>query len=333
LAIHEFSNPPIDIEFQRDSFRLTLIGGLGTDSQNSEVIEFTPKGEGWADRPILTGLTRSVGSRSADFDQDGNGDIVVVGFGGNEGSGELAIHWGKKGSESYEQQVLFPGSGPLGAEVADFDGDGSLDILVLITQRSPQLRLYLNRGKRQFEERVLIQRPVGWGYMDFEVVDFDLDGDLDVVTVAGNNMEFGMPPLKPYHGVRVLINDGEMALREQYFYPLYGAGQCAIADVDGDGDLDIAATSLSPDWGAESPETFVLLLQGEPLTFQPYHPPQSIERRWTFLAKGDRKEGGSTRIFVVHSWMPFGAPTNLRSEFEKDLEKPARVYALDFNAP
>jgi hypothetical protein len=130
-----------------------------------------------------------------------------------------------------------------------------------------------------------------------------------------------------------LINDGEMALREAYFYPLYGAGQCAVADVDGDGDLDIAATAFTADWEAESPETFVLLVQAEPLTFEPYHPPQPLEKRWTFLTKGDQLESGATRIFVAHSWMPFGAPTHLTSEFEKDLEIPARVYILDLSTP
>ena len=200
------------------------------------------------------------------------------------GAGILTIYWGSEDGKSYTAQVIFPGSGSLDAEVADFDGDGTIDILVLIAQNSQRLLLYLNRGERRFEERILIQRPIGWGYMDLEVVDFDADGDLDVVTVAGNNMEFKMPPLKPYHGIRIWINNGEGALSQEYFYPLYGAAQTVVADIDGDGDLDIAATAFTPDWEAEAPETFVLLVQTSPLMFQPYHAPQSNWRRWAFLA-------------------------------------------------
>ena len=333
LSTTEFPNAPIHIEFERNSFRLTLIGEMGKDIGKSEVINVAFTESGLVETRLLTDLTRAVGSRMRDFDGDGYADILVSGFGGNGGSGELTIYWGKEDGKSFTAQVIFPGSGSLDAEVADFDGDGTIDILVLVTQQSQQLRLYLNRGERRFEERILIQRPIGWGYMDLEVVDFDMDGDLDVVTIAGNNMEFGMPPLKPYHGIRIWINDGEGSLSEKFFYPLYGAAQCVIADVDGDGDLDIAVTAFTPDWEAETPETFVLLVQTSPLTLQPYHPPQSSWRRWTFLAKGDRQENGATRLFVAHSWLPFGAPKNLRSSFEKDLELPGRVYSLDFTAP
>ena len=62
-----------------------------------------------------------------------------------------------------------------------------------------------------------------------------------------------------FHGINVLKNNGNGSFDEGYFYAMHGATRGAVADFDGDGDPDIAALSMYPDWRWEVPETFVYL--------------------------------------------------------------------------
>ena len=61
-----------------------------------------------------------------------------------------------------------------------------------------------------------------YGTSWFEMIDYDGDGDDDIVTVNGDNADESYV-LKPYHGLRIYLNDGNNHFEEKYFYPFYGA--------------------------------------------------------------------------------------------------------------
>src|SRR5256885_11339685 len=71
--------------------------------------------------------------------------------------------------------------------------------------------------------------------MYFTMRDFNGDGKPDILYVNGDNFDYSRV-LKPYHGIRILENDGHNNFAERDFFPVYGAAQAVVADFDKDGD-------------------------------------------------------------------------------------------------
>src|SRR5207247_9366425 len=89
---------------------------------------------------------------------------------------------------------------------------------------------------------VLARFPPIYGSMYFTKRDFNGDGKPDILYVNGDNFDYSRV-LKPYHGIRILENDGHNNFTERYFFPVYGAARAEVGDFDGDGDLDLLVTS------------------------------------------------------------------------------------------
>ena len=62
----------------------------------------------------------------------------------------------------------------------------------------------------KFEEDYVIPYPPTHGSADFQLVDFNKDGLMDVVVATEDVGDFvGAVLLKPYQGIRVYLNDGK----------------------------------------------------------------------------------------------------------------------------
>ena len=81
----------------------------------------------------------------------------------------------------YEPPVplAFPGKIPVNVEVADMNGDGYMDIVVL-DQDSSAVWIYVNLGKRRFSQPFMFD--TGTLPVEMFVADVDADGCLDIVT-------------------------------------------------------------------------------------------------------------------------------------------------------
>lgn len=119
---------------------------------------------------------------------------------------------------------------PVYAEVTDFDGDGQEEVLVCeFGYYTGSLTLLVPKGGA-FERKTLLPLP---GTIKFEVLDFDEDGNLDIIVLASQGAE----------GVYALYGDGELGFRTEALVrlpPHYGSSWFELVDLDGDGDRDIA---------------------------------------------------------------------------------------------
>jgi hypothetical protein len=84
-----------------------------------------------------------------------------------------------------------------------------------------------------------------WGHSGLQMADIDGDGDLDVLLTNGDTLDDAT--VKPYHGIRWLENRGDLEFERHDLVAMAGVHRAQAADLDGDGDQDIAAVSFLPD--------------------------------------------------------------------------------------
>lgn len=243
---------------------------------------------------ILDSLQRPVHSAHADLTGNGRQDILVSEFGHRTGR----LSWFKSvGRNQYEKQVLREAPGALRSVVRDFTGNGRLDVMALMGQGDEGVYLFHNQGDGEFREEGLLRFPPTYGSTHFELADFNDDGHLDLLHTAGDNADYE-PVMRPYHGLRIFINDGEYGFDESYFYPLNGAYHADAHDFDGDGDLDIAAISFFPDYDNSRPESFVYLENTGGLEFEASSPPERDVGRWLVMDSGDLGSDGDEDLLL-----------------------------------
>jgi len=118
--------------------------------------------------------------------------------------------------------------------------------VALFGQQQQAVVAFLNRGGGRFEQKtVFTARTPAWGVTGIQLADLDRDGDLDVLITNGETLDDAT--IRPYHGVRWLENRGAFPFLEHELAALPGAHRAVAADLDGDGDLDVAVAAFLPD--------------------------------------------------------------------------------------
>lgn len=172
------------------------------DLAQGRLYKFTP---GQPPRALLDSLRRPVHLNQADLNADGLPDAVVCSYGNT--LGRLSWFEFPKNREPIEH-VLAERPGARCTTVADFTGDGKPDVLALFAQGLEGISLFVNEGNGEFREEVLLSFPPVYGSSYVSAVDFDRDGDLDLLYTNGDNADYSYRE-KPYHGVRLFLNDGK----------------------------------------------------------------------------------------------------------------------------
>ena len=244
---------------------------------------------------LIDSLFRPVFVQQFDFDKDGVNEFLICEYGNN--IGRLALY--KYDGSRYERQILDLSPGAIRFEIRDMTGDGSPDIVALFAQADERIVLFENDGKGNFSgrQRILARFPPVYGSMYFSMHDFNGDGSMDIVYVNGDNFDYSRI-LKPYHGVRILENDGKNNFHERFFFPVYGAARAEVADFDKDGDLDILTTSNFADF-ERNPERGIMFFENTGrYQFRPYAFSIASGNQWNLTATADLNKDGWLDVIV-----------------------------------
>jgi hypothetical protein len=201
----------------------------------------------------------------SDFTGDGRMDFYVA------NDGEANNLWVNQGNGTFEDQAFLMGAAvsgmgrpqaSMGIALGDIDGDSDLDLFLthLINDYNT---LYVNDGNYGFEDRSaaagLVAPSLPFTGFGTAFIDYEHDGDLDIVVVNG-----AVDRHKPYPGARMsdywnryaepkhlYRNDGKGRFTEVgEDVPAFAADidvsrGLAVGDVDGDGDLDLLVNNTA----------------------------------------------------------------------------------------
>ena len=229
-----------------------LVSDLGSffpeDHNRGRVVWLHQSAEvGWSPVVLADRLGRVAQTAAGDFDGDGGTDVLVAEFGFIQTGKLLLLRRSGEtaGVPQFEQVVLDPRHGFSHLRPLDWDHDGDLDFVALVSQEHEKVELFLNDGSGKFQIHTLFAADdPTFGSSGIELVDLDGDGDLDVLHTNGDAMDNGK--LKPYHAVRWLENAGSFPFTPHELTPLPGAFCAVAADFDGDKDLDVMAVAFPP---------------------------------------------------------------------------------------
>jgi len=194
----------------------------------------TPEGGSWTERTIHS-LDSPQYAYPADIDSDGDMDVVIGSSGTTDdvlwrentnGLGTSWTTWTVDYSSNDVECVL----------AADIDGNGDMDILAC-AKGNDDISWWINDGdpKQTWWTEVLIDNYAG-DPSSIQAVDMDMDGDLDVLGIA------------PYYSdVAWWENDGSPEGASWTQNDVDGSFSSVeavhAADIDGDGDPDVVASS------------------------------------------------------------------------------------------
>jgi FG-GAP-like repeat len=223
----------IDVVESDDEYNLVYLQGYGDGSVRAAPSYDLPNSfSEYAD-------TYSVAT--GDFNGDGIPD-VVVGQENNYGSTGVTVYLAK-GDGSFYPGISYGASSQMGyVAVADFNGDGKLDIAATDSQGGV-VQIFLGNGDGTFSIGGAYPTDAGEGPYPENVVtgDFNHDGVIDLAIANPETSSVG-----------VLLGNGDGTFAAAVSYPVEGyyLNSITAADLNGDGFVDLAVAAETEGPGA-----------------------------------------------------------------------------------
>ena len=241
-------------------------------------------------RVAAEGIPRVADVRAGDLDGDGDLDLAVAAFGYDHGE---TLWLENRGGWAFEAHVLQRFSGAVNALVTDLDDDDALDIVALISQEWEEIWAF--PGPRRRQELLWGTTNPDYGSSWITLVDLDRDGDPDILHSNGDAFDYAPENSRPWHGVQWLENRGGREFVPHRIADLSGASSPQAADLDGDGDLDVAVVSAYNQWDDEAAHSLVWLENNGRMQFSMHRIARSPTHLIT-LAAGDLDNDGDADL-------------------------------------
>lgn len=182
-------------------------------------------------RHSIPSASNSYALVATDLDDDELVDIAIV----NGDAGKIDVY-SNRGNDALTAPASYPSGEAAYPSIAagDVNADGRID---LVTTGDDGLQVLMNRGEGQFDMAVSYPAALP-GFQNVPVIaDLDGDGALDIALLGRHAGE----PLS--RGIGVLMNQGDGTFAPVVVHATgVDAGALAVADLDGNGTLDIATT-------------------------------------------------------------------------------------------
>lgn len=302
---------PIDIEFVDETAYVGSIGDLMSTRPSNDRLAHIASVDFFGQERIeaefsviLDDLFRMADMNVLDLNGDDQLDFIVSGFGSVAGN----VAWYESHPDGiFKEQELIALPGAVKTEPYDFNGDGWIDIIVLLADAREGLHILENQGDNTFQQHTIFETHPAYGHTYFELQDFNADGAMDVLVVNGDNVDSDpYNTNKNYHGIRIYLNRGDYEFEDVFFYPMYGAFIAKAADFDEDGDLDIVASAFYPDFSSGSRESFTYLESQGGFDFIPYTNGQVMRGRWMTMDIGDVDSDDDIDVVLGGGYIPTG---------------------------
>ena len=213
---------PVDLDLDGD---MDIIAGIYYDQ---DLVWFENNGsQSFTKRTVDGSLGGNANSVLAvDLDGDNDLDIVCGTY-----SSSVLFWFENDGSQSFTRYTI--ASGLTASPVAiDLDEDGDLDLVGRVNDGSERIVWWENNGSESFTLNQIDNSKAGL----LNVADLDEDGDYDVITTDVTNGH-----------VNWYANNGSESFTKNTVdnSGMTSAYQVEVGDIDGDGDIDIAAQTAS----------------------------------------------------------------------------------------
>lgn len=303
-----FAGGIVDIAAQADHLLLTSIGSFSPTDQATGAIYKTDLTQAEpVSRPLIDNLQRPVHTLLSDLNEDGRQDLIIAEYG--KWTGGLSW-WEQLADGSYQEHALRRMSGALRGAVTDLNNDGLDDILALFGQGDEGIWAFFNEGGGNFREQRLLQFPPSYGSSYMVLVDWNKDGKADILYTNGDNADYP-PVVKPYHGIRLFLQQADGTFTEEWFQYLPGAYQARLADFDLDGDLDIVAISFFPDFAHQAEQSLVLFENENNVDFHAQRFAQATLGRWITMDHADNDQDGDLDLIIGSMAFEVVPPTGI----------------------
>jgi hypothetical protein len=177
-------------------------------------------------------LSRPIGMTVADWNGDGLADLAAL----NRLTDDVTVMFNDGGRKFQAPVRIAVGGKPVAISAGDLDGNGQPD-LITVNTRPDTISLFINQGNGRFLKKEELPLLYGDPRQVF-VRDFNRDGAIDVLIVDPASKEL----------VRFQnVGDGSFRRPDYLGLPAVPA-RADVADVDGDGSLDVVvghATSVT----------------------------------------------------------------------------------------
>lgn len=299
----------------RDDYLVADLGSfLPADHKDGRLLWLRPNpdGDGFDPVVLLSNVGRVADAQAADFDADGDLDLVVAEFGWRKsGAIHLLEQTGSDdGVPQFAPRTIDNRHGTIHVPIVDLNGDGRPDFVALISQEHEIIEAFLNNGDGTFEIRTIYDaRDPSYGSSGIQLADLDADGDVDVLFTNGDSLDSHY--LKPSHSVQWLENTGGFPFEHHHLADLPGVYRAVAEDLDGDGDLDVAACAYIPESHIRSHrdqkleyDSLIWMEQTEPGEFVRHRLQQTNRTGSLALVAGDFNRDGRVDLATGG----FGAP-------------------------